>query len=151
MNYAQFGFEGLVVKGITIHNSGSTKSAAELREWYEHTDSNQGCHYLVDDEQIIQIMPLEWCVYHTGKGIDFGTSHTIAIEICKSQSDLETYMKAQEKALFLVQKLLKKYELTSEQVYFHNSFNERAYCPHRILDIYGSRAEFVRKEIDNGI
>lgn len=151
MNYTQFGFEGLEVKGITIHNTGNNKSAKELKEWFNTTDTNQGCHYLVDDEEIIQIMPLDWCVYHTGKGLDFGNLHTIAIEICKSQSDLDTYLKAQEKALFLVKKLMDKYELTSDKVYFHNSFNERAYCPHRILSLYGSRKEFVRKELDNDI
>lgn len=147
MNKEQFGFKGLEVKGITLHNTGNNKSALELKKWMEETTSNQGCHFFVDDERVEQVMPLDWCVYHTGKGLDFGTMHTIAIEICKSQSDIETYKKAQARALELVATLMNVYDLTRDQVYFHHSFNERAYCPHRILDIYGSRAEFLRKEL----
>lgn len=147
MIYEQIGFKGLDVKGITIHNTGNKLSAKEIYDYIETSGTNHGCHYLVDEKETIQVLPLDYCTYHTGKGLDFGNTNTIAIEICRSQSDIETYLKAQKRAIELIKDLMSKYGLTNDQVFFHNSFNERTYCPHRILDIYKSRKEFIDKEL----
>ena len=132
-NKEQFGHEGLDVKGITIHNTGNKLSARENYDWMASTKLNTGTHYFVDEKETIQALPLDWCVYHTGKGNDWACQHTIAIEICRSQSDEKTYAAAEKKAVALIKKLMKEYELTSDDIYFHHDFNRRAYCPHRIL------------------
>ena len=143
-NKEQFGFPGLDVKGITIHNTGNALSAYENYLLMMRSRDNAGTHYFVDGEEIIQAMPLDWCVYHTGMGIDWACKHTIAIEICYSRSILDLYMKSEKKAVELIKQLMEDYNIPIKRLYFHNDFNRTTYCPHRILDIYGSKAEFIR-------
>lgn len=143
-NKEQFGYEGLEVKGITIHNTGNTLSAEENLNLMATTKTSQGTHYFIDEHSIVQAMPTDWCVYHTGMGNDWACQHTIAIEICRSQSQAETYRLAEENAVKFVKSMLKKYKLTKDDIYFHIDFNQRTYCPHRILD-NGSKAEWKER------
>lgn len=139
-NKEQFGYEGLDVKGICVHNTGNAWSASENYQFMENTKTSQGAHYFVDEHGYIQAMPLDWCVYHTGMANDWGVQHTIAIEICRSQSQLQTYLNAEQNAVKLVKKLMKKYGLTGDDIYFHRDFNPRTYCPHKIYEVYGTKA-----------
>lgn len=135
-----------IMYGITVHNTGSDKSAAELFKWLEEENkTSQGCHYLVDENEVIQVMPLGWSVWHTGKAEDFGDLHTIAIEICRSQASDELYDQAEDKAVELMNYLFEKYGWDKTNVYFHQEFNERAYCPHKILDRYGTKAKWLKR------
>ena len=143
-NKEQFGYEGLEVKGITIHNTGNTWSAAENYAYMCNSKTSQGTHYFVDEHGYIQAMPQTWCVYHTGMANDWACKHTIAIEICRSQSSLDVYTAAEEKAAELIKKLMKKYKLTKDDIYFHIDFNQRTYCPHRILQ-NGTKAEWKER------
>ena len=143
-NLEQFGEYGLKVKGICIHNTGNSWSAKDNFEYMKSTKLNLGTHYFVDDEEIIQAMPLDWMVWHTGKGRDWGNKHCIAIEICKSQT--ADYLKCQEKAVELIKDLINKFNLTVDDLYFHQDFNNQTYCPHRILDTYKSKKNF-KKEV----
>ena len=146
-NMEQFGEKGIEIKGITIHNTGNDLSAKENYEWMAKTSTSQGTHYLVDESETIQCMPLDWHVWHTGKARDFGNMHTIAIEIC-SMRTIKDYYKAQERAFSLIKELLEKYDLTFDDVYFHNDFDPKKYCPNRILDIYKNKSNF-RKEYES--
>lgn len=113
--WPQYGKYGLDVKGITIHNTGTQDSAEELFEYLNNDCKySTGCHFLVDKDKVIQVMPLNWSVYHTGKGEDVAFKKTIAIEICNSLDDFETYLIAQNRAIKLIKKLLKKYNLTTK-------------------------------------
>lgn len=141
-NKGQFGFPGLEVKGITIHNTGNELSAAENYALMEHSSDSRGTHYFVDEFEVIQAMPLDWCVYHTGMAKDWACQHTIAIEICRSQSDLQTYLKAERKAVNLVKQLLRQYGLNKRAVYFHRDFNPKTYCPHRIFEEYTTKKDW---------
>lgn len=133
------------VKGITIHNTGNKMSAKEHEKLMSESKQHFATHFFVDENEIIQVMPLDWSVWHTGKGLDMGNTRTIAIEICRSMSDLETYKKAQANAIALVKELLKTFHLTNDNIYFHQNFSD-VYCPHRILDLYKTRKNFIRKE-----
>lgn len=130
------------VKGITIHNSNSDLSAKETLEKLEKTRQLNIAHYLVDDIDCLNIYPTDKMASHTGKGYDFGNRYTIAIEICKSRCDLETYLKAEANAMKLVKKLLKKYKLNENDIYFHSDFNTTK-CPHRIFEIYETKRRFI--------
>lgn len=141
-NKEQFGYKGLDVKGICVHNTGNEWTAGENYAYMESTKTSQGTHYFVDEHGTIQAMPLDWCVYHTGMGNDWACKHTIAIEICRSQSQIQTYTLAEERAVKLIKSLLKKYNLTPDDIYFHRDFNQRTYCPHRIFEQYGSKEEW---------
>ena len=131
------------VKGITIHNTGNDYSASELYEILKNDETLNYCHYLIDEKEIKQTIPDDMSASHTGKGYDFGNKYTIAIEICRSTCEEELYLEAEKKAVKHIKKLMKKYKLTNNDLYFHMDFNPQARCPHRILDIYGTQEEFI--------
>lgn len=132
------------IKGITIHNTGNELSAEELETAMAVSEQHFATHYFVDEKEVRQVMPLEWCVWHTGKGLDMGNTRTIAVEICRSRSDDETYLKAQNNAVILIKHLLKEYNLSKNDIYFHSNF-DNFYCPHKILDIYKTREKFIKE------
>lgn len=135
------------VKGITIHNSDNRLSARKIYQYLYYNDKLNVCHFLVDENEVLITTDLTENAWHTGKGEDFGNQYTIAIEICRSQSNYGLYLKAQRKAVRLIKKLMKEYQLTASDIYFHKDFDNKAYCPHRILDVYGSKKAFIEREL----
>lgn len=135
------------VKGITIHNTGNEYTARHLYQILKDNRQLSYCHYLVDEHEAIQTTPETMEAIHTGKGYDFGNRYTLAIEICRSTCDEHLYLKAQHNAVKLIKALMIKYNLTKDDIYFHIDFNEQAKCPHRILDIYGTKGEFINGNI----
>jgi len=146
--YNQYGFERQLsdVRGITLHCTNNYEmSARDVFNWLNEENKNSnGCHYLVDNEEIIEVMPHDWAVYHTGKGLDYGNQFTIAIEIC-SNLDNEKYLLGQAKAIELIKELMEEYNLTTNELYFHNDFYKQYYCPATILDLYGNKKNFIEK------
>ena len=132
----------MIVKGITIHNTNNDKSAKENYEMLLKAQKVNLCHYLVDEEEVINTFPSNQEASHTGRGYDFGNKYTIAIEICRSQSKKDVYLKAEAKAVELIKQLMKEYKLETKDLYFHKDFNN-TYCPHRILDIYKTKERFI--------
>lgn len=126
------------VLGITIHNTNNEYSAQENIQMMKELNE-QGIkvsvHYFVDSTGYYQATSEEVPTWHTGKGYDEGNMSTISIEIC-SKGDDEEYKKAEENAHFLIRILMSKYNLRSDQIYFHRNFDTSFYCPHRILDKY---------------
>lgn len=133
-NKEQFGFRGIKIRGICIHNTGNALTAQENYDIMASSSGNAGCHFFVDENKVIQAMPLNYCVYHTGMGKDWACRHCLAIEICRSRSSAELYAAAEANAVEFVKGLMERYSLSNEDLYFHIDFNERTYCPHRILD-----------------
>lgn len=146
--WLQYGKEGLDVQGIVIHNTANPEmSAQELFDYLNNECKlSTGTHYFVDHKGIIEVMPLTWKTYTTGKGEDWCFKHCIAIEICDNYND-DLYQKGQINANKLIKALLKKYKLTEYDIYFHHDFNERFYCPHVLLDKYGNVKSYVMNEI----
>lgn len=132
------------IKGITIHNTGNELSAEALEIAMSESKQHFATHYFVDEKEVRQVMPLDWSVWHTGKGLDMGNTRTVAIEICRSRSDEETYLKAQSNAINLIKQLLEEYHLSKSDIFFHSNFSE-TYCPHRILDVYKTRENFIKE------
>lgn len=133
------------IKGITIHNTGNTLKADELEQIMATTEQHYATHYFIDSAEVRQVMPLDYAVWHTGKGYDLGNMRTIAVEICESASDIETYKKAQARAIKLINDLLEQYNLDKSCIFFHSDF-DNIYCPHRILDIYRTKDNFIKEE-----
>lgn len=145
--FLQYGFKrDNEIKGIVIHNTGTDLSARQVFNYLNKEKSSRGCHYLIDDKEIIEVMPIEYCVYHTGKGIDWACKNTIAIEIVSNIDDTR-YLKGQARAINFIKELMEKYNLTINDLYFHNDF-ANVYCPSDILRIYGNKQNFLRKEFD---
>ena len=115
-NKEQFGIPGLTIRGITVHNTGNDLSAYENYEWMETTKTSAGTHFFVDETEVIQAMPLDWCVFHTGMGVDWACRNTIAIEICRSQSDRKVYRDAEDRAILLIKDLMEAFNLTNKDI-----------------------------------
>lgn len=147
--WKQFGLPNADIKGIVIHNTNSTLSAAELEKWMLKSKTSQGCHFIVDHKEIRQVMPLDWSVWNTGMGYDFGNLHCISIEIC-SHPDIRKYKAGQNKSIELIEKLMHDFNLTKKDIYFHRDFNKSVNCPATILSLYGNKKNFLEKEIKNG-
>ena len=139
--WKQYGLPNMEVKGIVIHNTNTTQSAEEIEEWMEHSDTSKGCHFVVDCKEVRQVMPLEWSVFNTGMGLDFGNLNCIAIEICSHPSN-KKYLEGQSKAIDLIKTLMARFELTIDDVYFHRDFQPNVNCPAQILKRY-SKKEFL--------
>lgn len=144
--WSQFGKEGLEPTCITIHNTGNYDMTA--RELFDYLNNecltSQGCHFLVDDKEIIEVMPLNWKTYHTGKGEDYAFNNSIAIEICSNLDD-ELYLKGQENAIRLIKNYMDKFNIPKDEIYFHIDFNPTTYCPCNILDLYKTKENFLNK------
>lgn len=151
--FIQYGFPRDVedIKGITIHETGNEKmNAQELFDFLNNENKTSQCyHYICDDTKTIQLMPNDWGVYHTGKGMDYGNRYTIAISICSNLNN-EKYKLAQDRAVQLIKELMQEYNLTSDDIFLHFDFNERTYCPKTILRQYGSAKRFAYEEIESG-
>lgn len=137
------------IQGITIHETNNVEMDAQQLHDYLNNEckTSQGCHYIVDDHEIVQVMPDDWAVYHTGKGKDFGCRYTIAIEICSSLSD-KKYKEAEDRAISLIYSLQKKYRIPMDMIFFHQDFNNKTHCPNRILNEYGTSKNFVYQRIE---
>lgn len=144
--WSQFGKEGLEPTCITIHNTGNYDMTA--RELFDYLNNecltSQGCHFLIDDKEIIEVMPLNWKTYHTGKGEDYAFNNSIAIEICSNLDD-ELYLKGQENAIRLIKNYMDKFDIPKDEIYFHIDFNPTTYCPCNILDLYKTKENFLNK------
>lgn len=149
--YEQYGFQRSQedIKGITIHETNNEKmSARQLFDFLNNENkSSQGTHYIIDDTEVIEVMPLDWAVYHTGKGIDYGCRHTIAIEIVSSLSD-DKFNEAKNKAIELIITLMKRCHLTTDDIFFHNFWNSRAFCPKTLIRQYGTGKNFAIEELE---
>ena len=133
------------IKGITIHNTHRDDSAEVIYQEMLKQKRYNLCHYLVDESNVIQTLPVDTEASHTGKGYDFGNRFTIAIEICRSTCVDELYLKAEKNAVKLIKKLMKKYKLTKEDIYFHNDFDVQSTCPHKIMEIYKKKEVFLNE------
>lgn len=142
--WKQFGLPNATIQGIVIHNTNNQLWSAErIEKWLnEECTSNQGVHFLVDHKEVRQVMPLDWSVWNTGMGRDFGNLHCIAIEICSNPSE-KLYMQGQARAIALIKRLMKEYGLTEKDIYYHRDFQPNINCPAQILKLYRTKAEFL--------
>ncbi|MBQ0113742.1 MAG: N-acetylmuramoyl-L-alanine amidase [Bacteroidales bacterium] len=131
------------IEGIVIHNTGSLLTASELFNWLkDECKTSQGTTYIVDKDEIIQVVPDTFAVYSCGKGDDYSTKHLIAIEICDNINN-EDYLLGQDRAIELIKSLMEKYNIPRSQIFFHLDFDNKTRCPHTILDLYGTKKNFL--------
>lgn len=118
-------------KGICIHNTANDASAKSERNNVNRWDNNAA----VDDEEAIQLIPLNRNAWHAGDGENGqGNRNYIAIEICYSKSGGERFINAEKRAAKEVAALLKQYGWTINNIKKHQDFSNK-YCPHRTLDM----------------
>lgn len=141
--WKQYGLPNMEVKGIIIHNTNNQRaSAADLEKWMIKNNTSQGTHFIVDHKEVRQVMPLDWSVWNTGMGYDFGNLHCIAVEICSNPNN-SLYLQGQSKAIDLIERLMREFNLTKSNVYFHRDFNPYVNCPSQILNLYKKKSNFL--------
>ena len=141
--WKQYGLPNMEVKGIVIHNTNNQRaSAADLEKWMIENNTSQGTHFIVDHNEVRQVMPLDWSVWNTGGGMDFGNLHCISIEICSNPNN-RLYLQGQLKAIDLIESLMHEFNLTKYDIYFHRDFNNNVNCPSQILSMYGNKENFL--------
>lgn len=138
----QFSGGTMTPKGITIHNTNNELDANENYNLMIGSTHSYSAHFFVDSKIVIQAMPLDIQAFHTGKAYDDGNRYTIAVEICSRGSEAEFY-EAIENTVQLI--ILLREKLGNLPIYFHNDFDRLKYCPHRILDIFGNKSNFIRR------
>lgn len=138
----QFSGGEMIPRGITIHNTNNELDANENYNLMINSMHSYSAHFFVDSKIVIQAMPLDIQAFHTGKAYDDGNRYTIAVEICSRGSEAE-FCEAVENTVQLI--ILLREKLGNLPIYFHNDFDRLKYCPHRILDIYGNKKNFIRR------
>lgn len=119
--------------GITNHNTGNTAPTASANmhaKWIQNVENADktyvGAHFFVDEEGIIQVLPINEVAYNAGDGKGNGNMKTIAIEICENGN----LLKAEENAKRLNAALILNYP--HFKVYKHQDWSGK-YCPRVIL------------------
>ncbi len=127
------------VRYITIHNTAEPFSARQERDRvdFRRDGVHVSFHYAVDEQEIVQILPLDTHGWHAGDGARGpGNSESIGIEICRSQcrDDVDwLYRRSEANAVLLAASLLKHYGLTVNDLKMHYDWIGK-FCPHRILE-----------------
>lgn len=124
----------MVPLSITAHNTGNDKKGADAdmhTEYVDKTTSYVSWHFTIDDEKIIQELPITESAWHAGDGSEgTGNRTSIGTEICEHEGiDWE---KAKENAAKLFDFLMDNVP-TIEAIYPHQHWSGK-YCPHKILD-----------------
>lgn len=117
--------------GITIHNTANTRASAEDHtSWLQSVENADlqyiSVHFFVDENSIVQTVPIHEVCYHAGDGKGDGNRKTISIEICEDGD----HAKAEANAQALSAALLKTFP--GIQVYKHQDWSGK-YCPRVIL------------------
>lgn len=119
---------------IVIHNTWNTASAMNEISFMIRSDWYTSFHFAVDENQAVQGLPLNRNSWNAGDGAyGAGNRKGISIEICRSRSDLATYIQAEENGAKLTALLLYKYGWGLDKVKYHFQFMNK-HCPHRMLD-----------------
>lgn len=124
---------------ITVHNTANTEygANAELHGRYlvNQASSNPEAwvswHFTVDDQQIIQHLPLDESGFHAGDNGGPGNRSSIGIEIAENADG--NYKKAEENAKKLISYLMYELKIPLEHVKGHIDWSGK-YCPRVILN-----------------
>lgn len=118
---------------ITIHNTANDAAAKNEISYMINNTSSTSYHFAVDDNEVVQGIPLDRNAWHSGDGTSgTGNRKSIAIEICYSKSGGARYKAAEKLAIKFVAQLLKERGWGVDRVRKHQDWNGK-YCPHRIL------------------
>ena len=118
---------------IVVHNT-ANDATAENEVAYMIRNKNQvSFHYAVDDQEVVQGVPINRNTWHAGDGNGEGNRKGISIEICYSKSGGVRFDQAEKNAAHFIANLLRERGWGIEKVKKHQDFRNK-YCPHRTLD-----------------
>lgn len=137
-NNVRAGIKLTEIRGVTIHNTANTRASAEDHAaWLQNVENADSqyisVHFFVDENSIVQTVPVDEVCYHAGDGAGDGNRKTIAIEICEDGN----HTKAEKNAQILAAALLKTYP--GRMIFKHQDWSGK-FCPRIILDRNGWEA-----------
>ena len=121
--------------GITLHNTNDINEARQTTDPEQYVratiNGNMGTvrvHFYVDDDEIWQMLPIDWQSWHAGQsgkadrnGSQAGNAQTISIECIMDGTRSEKDRRAEDNCARLIAWLMKQYGFTVEKnLYTHN-------------------------------
>mgnify|MGYP002610016034 FL=1 len=132
-NYSVKCPHSMTAEFIVVHNT-ANDATAENEVAYMIGNKNQvSFHYAVDDQEVVQGVPINRNTWHAGDGNGEGNRKGISIEICYSKSGGTRFDQAEKNAAHFIATLLRERGWGIEKVKKHQDFRNK-YCPHRTLD-----------------
>ncbi len=130
---------------ITIHDTGNANKGANAlmhAKYVKNPTTGASWHFTVDDERVVQHLPLNENGWHAGDG-RYGTGNrkSIGIEICMN-SDIDR-AKAERLAAELIAYLMWKYDIPITKVVQHNYWTGKN-CPRLIRSRTNGWSEFIK-------
>ena len=143
------------LRGIVIHWTANTARGADAdahQRYFNTTTRMASAHYVVDDQQVIQLIPDTEVAYHVGDrkrgniayprraqllrdahdpGSQVPNLYTIGVELCVNQ--YSDFMRTAEYAAQLTAMLLKRHQLTIADLYRHVDLTGKD-CPNMYLN-----------------
>ena len=118
---------------IVVHNTANDASAENEIAYMIRNENQVSFHYAVDDQEVVQGVPIDRNAWHAGDGNGDGNRKGIAIEICYSKSGGTRFDNAEKNAAHFIATLLRECGWGIDKVKKHQDFSHK-YCPHRTLD-----------------
>ena len=118
---------------IVVHNTANDATAQNEVAYMIRNKNQVSFHYAVDDQEVVQGIPITRNTWHAGDGNGEGNRKGISIEICYSKSGGTRFDQAEKNAAHFIATLLRERQWGIEKVKKHQDFRNK-YCPHRTLD-----------------
>ena len=118
---------------IVVHNTANDATAQNEVAYMIGNKNQVSFHYAVDDQEVVQGVPINRNTWHAGDGNGEGNRKGISIEICYSKSGGTRFDQAEKNAAHFIATLLRERQWGIEKVKKHQDFRNK-YCPHRTLD-----------------
>ena len=118
---------------IVVHNTANDATAQNEVAYMIRNKNQVSFHYAVDDQEVVQGIPITRNTWHAGDGNGEGNRKGISIEICYSKSGGTRFDQAEKNAAHFIATLLRERGWGIEKVKKHQDFRNK-YCPHRTLD-----------------
>ena len=125
----------MVPKGIIVHNTASVQSARDVVSQMLSNASPVSFHVAIDENEAVEAIPFSRNAWHAGDGPNgFANRNLIGIEIARSTSPQDIYLKAEDNAAAYIAEVLKQYGWGVDKLYKHKQFSATA-CPHRTEEL----------------
>jgi len=135
-------------KYITIHDTANPSKGADAlahARFLQTTVQKSSWHYTVDDQRIVQHLPINESAWHAGDGASGkGNRSSIGIEICENEGIDRA--RAEKRAAELVAYLLQRLNLPLEAVVPHKHWSGKN-CPHLLLPRWGEFIALVKGKL----
>lgn len=133
---------------ITIHNTANTARGANAQmhaRYVKNPLTHVSWHFTVDDsDTVYQHLPTNENGWHAGDGKNgTGNRRSIGVEICENMDGNQK--KANDHAVWLVQKLMKDHNIPIEHVVPHKRWSGKN-CPRKLLPNWNSFIEQIKEQ-----